>query len=161
MAFSVPGGIAPPGLYTVSATFWGANNYQSSGSADSYLSVSKVPTTMSLYTSSNPVQAGKRVVLRAAINADSLASPAIGAPSGTVTFTITGSSGDSVTCDTGSNVVTISNTQQNQGFASCEIAVGVTTLADGPYTVNASYSGDTNYASVAANTSLVIKPATA
>ena len=44
-------------LYSLSATFWGATDYQSSGSSNSNFVVSKVPTTMSLYTSSSPVQA--------------------------------------------------------------------------------------------------------
>ena len=160
ISFSVPGGITPPGLYSVSATFWGAYDYQSSGSSLSYVSVTKVPTTMALYSSSSPVQAGKRLVLRAAINTDPLASPSIGAPTGTVTFTITGATGDTLSCDSGSNVVTISTTNQNQGYASCEIAVGTTTLADSPYTITASYSGDTNYSPVAGNTTIGIKPST-
>ena len=114
---------------------------------------------MSLYTSSNPVQAGKRLVIRAAINADTLASPSIGAPTGTVTFTIIGSSGDILTCDSGSNVVTISTNAAESGLRRAVRSRWVSSRWPmGRTTVQASYSGDTNYASVAANTSVVSSP---
>jgi len=157
LTFTVPGGITPPGFYEVNATFWGASSYQSSTSGNSYVLVTKVPTSMTLVTSSNPVRSLNRMVVRASIIGNTSASPSIGAPTGTVTFSIVGAMGDSLTCDSGSDVVTISTTQTNQGFASCEIPTGILTPADAPYEVQAHYSGDTNYDAVAASTTVQVK----
>ncbi len=158
LKFSVPGGIAPPGLYSVSATFWGAADFQSSTSTDSNMLVKKVPTSMSLFMSSNPVRSGDRLVIRVGIIGSTLASPSIGAPTGTVTFSIVGASSDSLTCDTGSNVMTISTNAQNQGFASCTIPFGVISQADGPYEVQANYSGDNIYDSANASQDVHVGP---
>ena len=47
----------------------------------------------------------------------------LGAPSGTVTYTIKGASGDQLTCTTGNdNVVTISTDLKNQGRGEVPIA---------------------------------------
>ena len=154
---SVPGGVTPPAFYYLSATFWGASNYQSSASSNTYMTVGKVPTSMNLVGSSNPVRTGNRLVIRASIISNTEASPSIGAPTGTVTFSIVGTSDDNLTCDTGSNVVTISTTNQNQGFASCTIPLGVLMPADAPYEVQAHYSGDQNYDSVNASMAVVVK----
>ena len=124
--FAVPGGIRTPGLYGVTAQFFGGNNYQNSfESNQSTMVVQKVPTSMGLQMSSNPVRNENRLVIRASIISNSKASPSLGAPSGTVTFSIVGSVGDSLTCSTGSNVVQISTGPQNQGFASCTIPTAI------------------------------------
>ena len=156
--FSVPGGIRTPGLYGVTAQFFGGNNYQNSfQSNQSTMVVQKVPTSMGLETSSNPVRNENRLVLRASIISNSNASPSLGAPSGTVTFSIVGAMGDSLTCSTGTNVVQISTNAQNQGFAACTIATNTLTTSDSPYEVQAQYSGDSSYDSVAGSATVVVK----
>ena len=54
--------------------------------------------------------------------------------------------------------MTISTNAQNQGFASCTIPFGVISQADGPYEVQASYSGDNIYDSVNASQSVHVGP---
>ena len=80
LKFSVPGGIAPPGLYSVSATFWGAGDFQSSTSTDSNMLVKKVPTSMELFMSSNPVRSGDRLVIRVGIIGSTWRRPVSGRP---------------------------------------------------------------------------------
>jgi hypothetical protein len=156
--FSVAGGIRTPGLYGVVAQFFGGNNYQNSFvSNQSTMVVQKVPTSMGLQMSSNPVRNENRLVIRASIISNSNASPSLGAPSGTVTFSIVGASGDVLTCSTGSNVVQISTNAQNQGFAACTIPNSILSSTDSPYEVQAQYSGDSAYDSVSGSTAVVVK----
>ena len=141
---SVPGGLKP-GFYSIDANYQGDSDLLSSSSTNSYLTVDKVPTTLNVFANHNPLVTGGKVVLRAAIIADPRATSQLGAPSGTVTFTITGESGDTLTCDSGSTTVTVSTTSSNQGVAKCEIAAGQLTQGDQPYTVAVSYPGSADY----------------
>jgi hypothetical protein len=93
------------------------------------------------------------VVFRAPVLESSLTSGQLGAPTGTVTFAVTGASGDVLTCSTGTNVITVSTTPKNQGLAKCVILAGQMTQSDGPYSVTATYSGDANYTSSSASLS--------
>ena len=62
-------------------------------------------------------------------------------PTGSVLFSITGESGDSLTCnDTGGDTQPL-----NSGQALCDIAAGQLLAGDSPYTVSAVYSGDGLY----------------
>jgi large repetitive protein len=157
LTFAVPAGVVTPGFYYVQATFWGASDYQSSTSGNSYILIDKVPTSMDLFMSSNPVRNGNRLVIRSAIIASSKATPDLGAPKGTVTFSIVGASGDSLTCQTGTNVVPVSTTSTTQGFASCTIPLGIISTSDAPYEVQASYSGSADYDAVAASQAVAVK----
>lgn len=141
---SVPGGLSP-GFYAVSASYEGTANLQPSISASGHILVTKVPTTMNLALNHNPVPVGSRLVIKAAIIADQRATDALGAPQGTVTFTITGMSGDTLTCNTGSNVISISTNSLNQGVAKCVIDPSQLTSTDAPYQIQAAYPGDANY----------------
>ncbi len=153
ITYSVPGGM-PPGFYDVNANFSGDSNYQNSAtspSTEGHILVSKVPTSLNLKLQRNPMVQGNDMVIRASVIANSRASGSLGAPQGTVTFQIEGAGGDFQTCDTGSNVVTISTNEANQGYAVCTVPAADITAADGPYEVQAQYSGDSNYDTVSAS----------
>ena len=122
--------------------------------------MTEVPTTVEVFESHNPVVNGGKLKIHAAVIADSSATDSLGPPSETVTFTITGASGDTLTCsNTPMNVVTISTTLQNQGIAQCAIAAGQLMSTDSPYKVKAVYSGDTNYETSKAGDSVTVEAA--
>jgi hypothetical protein len=154
ITISAPAGLVP-GFYSINVSYVGTSNFQGSTAPVGFILVSKIPTTSSLVLSQNPVPDGGRLVIRDAIIADSRSTGALGAPTGSVTFTITGSLGDSLTCDTGSSTIAISTGQHDQGLARCIIDAGQLSALDSPYQVQASYSGDTNY-----NTSTLSVPET-
>ena len=120
LKYTVPGGMKP-GLYTLNANFSGDSDYQQSSSATGFVLVNKVPTSMQIVLQRNPLQQGSNMTIRAAVISNSDASGSLGAPQGTVSFTITGLSGDTVNCESGSNVITISTTSSNQGRAVCTV----------------------------------------
>jgi hypothetical protein len=62
-------------------------------------------------------------------------------PTGTITFSITGSNSSTINCKT-SDVVTI----KHSGKAVCHVAGGQLAAVASPYTINAVYSGDDNFA---------------
>ncbi len=146
VTITIPQGLHP-GYYEVQATYLGDPDQAASSSSVEYIVVSHVPTTMQLALSRNPANQGTAMRIRAAIQAYStVASNVLGAPSGTVTYTITGASGDQLTCTTGTdNVITISTDLKNQGVGKCLIAKGVLMTSDSPYKIKAVYSGDSNY----------------
>jgi hypothetical protein len=77
-------------------------------------------------------------------------------PTGTVTFTITGSDNSSVACAGG-----ISNPAINgKGKAVCKISSGTLTASASPYAVTAVYSGDTTFAGSTGNLSQTVNEAT-
>ena len=147
--FSVPGGLKP-GFYAVSATYQGASAYENSTAVGNIL-VKQVPTIIEMFSSKNPAMNGDSVALRAGVLPNPPGTvkitPQLGAPSGTLTFAVTDMNGDMLTCDGGSNVITISNNANNQGFGRCVIDAGQLMSADSPYTVTVSYSGDSKYLS--------------
>ena len=143
--FSLPSGVLTPGFYDVSADYVGDSNYWSSQSNFSFLLVNTVPTTMRMVLSDNPTFDGGREVIRASIHGDPRATMSLGSPTGSVTFTITGRSGDTLTCEeNGTDVIPVGTKPANQGLARCTIS-GEVHSADSPYVVRASYSGDSVY----------------
>ena len=156
ITFSLPSGVLTPGFYDVSADYVGDSNYWSSQSSFSYILVTKVPTTLSLVASANPTYNAGREVLRAVIKGDSRATASLGGPGGTVTFTITGASGDTLVCqETGTGVIPVSTKPANQGVARCTISGQVVT-ADSPYTISAVYSGNSVYNGSSGNGSVSV-----
>jgi hypothetical protein len=75
-------------------------------------------------------------------------------PTGTVTFTITGNDSSTVNCKT-SNTVAINHA----GKATCTIPTGVLLGAASPYSISATYNGDTNFAGSTGSTSEVVAQA--
>jgi large repetitive protein len=145
ITFSLPSGVLQPGFYDVSADYVGDSNYWSSQSAFSYILVTKVPTTLGLVASDNPTYDGGREILRAVVHADTRATASLPGPGGTVTFTITGASGDTLVCqETGTPVIVIGVKAADQGVARCSITGDVHTI-DSPYTITAVYSGNSVY----------------
>jgi hypothetical protein len=145
--YSVPGGMAP-GLYTLNANFSGDSDYENSASATGFIPVSKAATTMHIVLQRNPLLQGNQMDIKAAVVADPATSGSLGAPQGTLTFTITGSSGDTLSCNGGTNVITISTTSTNQGRAVCIVPAADISAGDSPYKAVLQYSGDSNYQSV-------------
>ncbi len=152
---SVPYGLWP-GFYEVQASYLGNADLSGSASLLGHIYTITIPTTMSLVLSHNPVKSGGGLSIKSVINADSRATGALGAPTGTVTFVIKGNSGDKLTCKTGSNVVTISTTLKNQALAKCAIVPGQLSSTDSPYTIRAQYSGDSNYHPVFGTTTVTV-----
>ena len=150
VTYSVPGGM-PTGLYTLNANFSGNSNYGASSAPTKFILVHKAPTSMHIVVGHNPLLEGSNMQIKAAVVADPATSDSLGAPQGTVTFTVTGAGGDTVTCNSGSNVITISTTSSNQGRAVCTVRAADISAGDSPYEVHAQYSGDHNYDSVAGN----------
>ena len=158
ITYSVPGGMKP-GFYSLNVNFLGDSDYGNSNSATEYILVNKVPTSMMIVLARNPMYQGTNMSIRSAVISNSNASGSLGAPQGTVTFTITGLSGDTLTCDTGSNVITISTTESNQGRAICTVPAADVSSADSPYEVQAVYSGDNNYDAITGSqTVYVVNP---
>ena len=156
VTFTLPSGVLKPGFYDVSAIYVGDSNYRSSQSAFSYLLVTKVPTTLSVVPSRNPAYDGGRLVLRGVISADPPATSSLRGPSGTVTFTITGASGDILVClQTGTPVISVGTNRADQGVARCSIT-GKVSAADSPYAIKAVYSGDSVYDGSTGNDSVVV-----
>jgi predicted thioesterase len=75
-------------------------------------------------------------------------------PTGTVTFTITGADASTVSCKT-TNVVTI----KHSGKATCKVSAGMLAAVASPYSVDATYSGDANFAGSTGNTSITVAAA--
>ncbi len=145
ITFSLPSGVRKPGRYDVSAIYVGDLNHRSSPSSFGTLLVTRVPTTLSLESSRNPAFDGGRLVLRAVITADPRTTSSLRGPSGTVNFTITGASGDTLVCNqTGTPVIPVGTDRANQGVTRCSVTGHIHT-SDSPYTVSAAYSGDPVY----------------
>ncbi len=145
ITFSLPSGVRKPGLYDVSTIYVGDLNHRSSPSSFGTLLVTRVPTTLSLESSRNPAFDGGRLVLRAVITADPRTTSSLRGPSGTVNFTITGASGDTLVCNqTGTPVIPVGTDRANQAVARCSVTGDIHT-SDSPYTVSALYSGDPVY----------------
>jgi hypothetical protein len=157
ITISLPGGM-PPGFYDISASYVGTANWKVSNSALGHILVSKVPTTSSLVLSRNPIANGAALGIRDAIIADPKATGSLGAPTGTVTFTITDANGNTLTCESGSNTITISTNSKDQGIGRCIIAAGQLSSTASPYQVQASYSGDSNYKTSSATDTLTVNP---
>jgi len=96
-------------------------------------------TTVTVTASKLTASTGTEVNFRAAITPN-LISPNTHI-TGTVTWTITGSDASTVPCGKSTTAV------KNSGVVSCRVNKAVFQAAASPYTVTASYSGDSNFAS--------------
>lgn len=158
ITISVPGGLAL-GYYDVVAEYLGNSDSIASTSGTAHIPVSQITTTLDVFENHNPVANGAGVTIRTAVTPSSASTGSLGAPSGTMTYTVTGSSGDSVSCSNGTNnVVTFSTSTSNQGVAKCTIPAGTLMAADSPYKIKAVYSGDTDYAASKGVDSLTVEP---
>ncbi len=143
---SAPEGLRP-GFYDVQATYEGDFNISGNTSATGHILVTQVPTSLVVDPSHDPIANGGRLKIRVGVIPDARASDSLGAPSGTLTYTITGNSGDTLNCSNGTdNVITISTDSKNQGVGKCVIPPDELMATDTPYTVTVAYSGDSNYA---------------
>lgn len=124
--------------YAVTATYTPADSGFSGSVGTLSKVVHKAPTTTTVTSPTTPpVVTGAPVSFVAQVAPNS---PSTGVPSGSVLFTVTGESGDTLTCnDTGGNTQTLVS-----GQAECDVAAGSVAAADSPYTVTAQYSGDAN-----------------
>jgi hypothetical protein len=157
ITFSLPSGVLKPGFYRLTAHYLGDTNFQSHSSPFRNFQVSKVPTTIDVMPSINPAQNGGHEVLRADITADSRATSSEAGPGGNVTFTITGASGATLVCATGSNKVPVGTKSSNQGVARCDVS-GMVQSADSPYTVSVKYSGNSIYVKDSGSGSFKVSP---
>lgn len=128
---SVSGGLeAGSAPYSVTASY--ADTVDSSYKPSTRVknqNVNQGRTTTVVTTSATPLVTGEAVEYTAAV---SPTAPAVGAPSGTVTFS-------GVTCDGGTNVAPVSG-----GLAQCDISEGLT-AQNASYDIGATYSGDSDF----------------
>jgi large repetitive protein len=124
--------------YSVHATYNSDANYSGSTAAPFSQPVSLGSTTTALHSSANPSTSGESVVFAADVSAFS---PASGTPTGTVTFTITGTGG-SATCQGGDTIAL------SAGSALCTVTTMVS--SESTYSVHATYNGDSDFSSSAA-----------
>jgi large repetitive protein len=137
--------------YAVTAVYSGDPNFSPSTGTLSAV-VKKGHTTTAVTSASNPTVTGQPVSFTATV---APVLPSTGVPTGTVTFSITGTGG-SVPCDGGTNTVMLDGSD----MAQCSVAAGLL-AAGSPYTVSAAYSGDTNYAASTGTTTQDVSRATA
>lgn len=133
-----------PGSYTVTASYSGDSVYAPAVSNTVHVDITKSPTTTGLIASHNPAETGQAVTFRSAVLPDPNGTEGLGPPTGTVTFTVTGSTGDTVACQDG-NTVTMDTNALDQALAECIVPSGTLSHSDSPYTVQAQYSGDGTY----------------
>jgi hypothetical protein len=81
--------------------------------------------------------------------------PSTGLPTGTVTWTITGSDSSVVVCSNGSTV----NVNKRTLVEQCKVPQAVLMSAGSPYSVTATYSGDGSYSESDGTFSQVVNPA--
>jgi len=132
---SLAGG-APPGNATITATYNGDANFLTSSGTASH-TIDKGATTVAITSDApDPSVFGQAYTVTASV---SVVAPAIGTPSGTITFT----DGTS-TCTSGALV---------SGSASCSLAGGA---PPGNATITATYNGDANFLTSSGTTGHVI-----
>jgi hypothetical protein len=125
--------------YTVIATYDGSGQFGASTSAPFSQTVGLAPVTVTVASSNKKVAPGTAVTLTATLAPAVAGGPA---PTGSVTFTLTGPGSTTISC-TGGDTQTLSGTT-----ATCQIAAGMLTSTGAKYKVpvQAAYSGDDNYA---------------
>lgn len=142
---AVGGGLlAASGPYTVQAAYTDTvdSNYLPSTGSHAQTVVMGGTTTV-VTSSASPSVTGQAVSFNAVVAAKA---PSSGTPSGTVTFT-------GVTCDGGSNVITLSG-----GQAQCQISGGLT-AQKADYIVTGAYSGSPQYTASTGKAKQSVKPA--
>jgi hypothetical protein len=124
--------------YTVEAVYSGSVAFTAS-SMSLTQRMTKAPTTTTIKQSSTRSAAGAPVTFTATVRP----TPAAVAPlGGSVTFTVTGQSGDTVPCNGSGSGSTSSG--GGDYVATCTVSSGVLKYRDGPYQISAVYSGDGN-----------------
>ena len=138
---TVSGGMAtcatnalPVGSHSVTATYSGDTNFQSSASSALNQSVNRASTITTVSSDNNPSTFGQSVTFTATID---VIAPGGGTPTGTVAFQ-----------DGGVTLASCGNSALMSGTATCTTS----TLSIGPHTIRANYSGDANFLSSASNT---------
>ena len=111
------------GSHTIAASYSGDAIYSQASSASVNQGVGQASTTTSIASSANPSPIAKSVTFTATVIP---VEPGAGTPTGTVTFTIDGTTQAPSTVDSGVATLTVSS------------------LAGGDHTVTAAYSGDSN-----------------
>ena len=145
------GGGEFPGQYTYQAAYAGDTNFYASTVKNKYFGVGLSPTQLSLSEPGGFYSVdGAAVAITATVaTANGAAgSTLIGPPTGTVTFTVTGPGG-TVTCDGGNAISLAVNPGQVEGSVTCFLPIGTLTNSTPPitsYTVDVSYSGDSDFA---------------
>ncbi len=99
-------------------------------------------TTLTVTSRVNPIVVGQGALFVAQLSDGGKFSPK---PTGTITFTITGSDNSTVSC---AKPVSMSGA----GKAVCPVAPGALTVVGSAYSVTASYSGDSSYDPATSNT---------
>ena len=135
---SIPAGLAiAQSPVTVVATYSGSPSFGPSSSSPFQETVDKDASTVTVTSRTNPTatEAGARftAVVAAAV-------PGAGSPTGRVTWAITGAAGRPVACEPLSQSI-----GARTGQATCVVDPGQLSAGDGPYTVTATYSGDTSF----------------
>jgi CSLREA domain-containing protein/uncharacterized repeat protein (TIGR01451 family) len=113
------------GSHPITAAYGGDGNFNASSSAVLTQGVSKANTTTGLSSSANPSAQGQSVTFTATVTA---IAPSTGVPTGSVTFSVDGT-GVSTTALDGTGQATFSTS----------------TLSAGLHTIDAVYTGDTNF----------------
>jgi hypothetical protein len=106
-------------------------------------------TDMTVTSKATSTFSGQPAVFRATVTPTAIGKTRI---SGTVTWTITGQNGSTVTCTT-------TNKFNASGVSVCKVGKALLLAAASPYDVTASYSGDANFAPVSNSLSYVVTPA--
>ena len=137
------------GDYSYQAVYTGDQNFYSSTARSKYIYIGKAPTELALSESGGFASYdGDAVAITATLDTNDVAgSTLIGPPTGTITFTITGPDG-TVDCAGGNSVPLAEAPGQVEGSVSCFLPPGTLTDSTPPatnYTIQASYSGDSNY----------------
>jgi hypothetical protein len=132
------------GPYAVAVTYTDTldSNYKPGAATRSQV-VKQGKTTTTLTSTVNPAATNEPVNIVAAV---APIAPAGGTPSGSVTFT-------GVTCDGGSNSIAVAG-----GLAQCSISAGLAATIT-PYSISATYSGDTEFLTSTGILRQTVKPA--
>jgi hypothetical protein len=169
-----PGGVATlvvgggefPGLYSYQAIYTGDTNFYTSNAKAKNMFIDRSATSLTLSEPGGFVSVdGSAVTITATVvvpdGADG--SSLVGPPTGNVTFTITDPDGNPVTCQGGNVQALPDSSYQTQGSVTCFLPPGSlvdTTPPQTDYTVQASYSGDSDYGqSNASAVQVVVAPA--
>ncbi|HZR58627.1 MAG TPA: protease pro-enzyme activation domain-containing protein [Terriglobales bacterium] len=140
-----------PGAHTFSANYLGDLSFNSSNSTAVPFTITQAPTTIAVTSTGNTQGA----TLIATVNtAGSGGLP----PSGTVSFTLNGQALGSPLSVNGVNAVINSQTDAVTTAASAVANYSDPTLANGQYTVAATYTGDTNYTGSTGSATITVKP---
>lgn len=139
------------GTYTLTATYGGNSSYTTSTSSSISVAVSSSSSTgnatsTSLTTASSAAYPYSLVALTATITANG---SVVTSTSGTVTFSYTTSSDTTPTELTCSNTSSTTASVNSSGTAVC--ATHFTSTTDSPYTITATYSGDSTYSASTSN----------